>query len=68
VTGEVKDAAGKEVGTVRIKTLASGLKLNLRGLPPGEHAAGCTLGGTCYDYGLVFPSHSSMLRDLSLGP
>jgi superoxide dismutase, Cu-Zn family len=40
ITVEVKDATGKEVGTVKIKALASGveLKLNLRGLPPGEHA------------------------------
>jgi superoxide dismutase, Cu-Zn family len=40
VTVEVKDAKGKEVGTVKIKSLASGveLKLNLRGLPPGPHA------------------------------
>ena len=40
VTVEVKDANGKEVGTVKIKSLASGveLKLNLRGLAPGAHA------------------------------
>ena len=40
ITVAVKDATGKDVGTVKIKPLASGveLKLNLRGLPPGEHA------------------------------
>jgi Cu-Zn family superoxide dismutase len=40
VTVEVTDAKGKEVGAVKIKSLASGveLKLNLRGLPPGPHA------------------------------
>jgi Cu-Zn family superoxide dismutase len=40
ITVEVKDAMGKDVGTVKIKPIASGveLKLNLRGLPPGEHA------------------------------
>ncbi|MGB7809940.1 MAG: superoxide dismutase family protein [Polyangia bacterium] len=40
ITVEVKDAKGKEVGTVKIKSLASGveLKLNLRGLAPGAHA------------------------------
>lgn len=40
VTVEVKDANGKAVGTVKIKSLASGveLKLNLRGLAPGAHA------------------------------
>lgn len=40
VTVEVKDAMGKDVGTVKISPIASGveLKLNLRGLPSGEHA------------------------------
>jgi Cu-Zn family superoxide dismutase len=40
ITVGVKDATGKDVGTVKIKPIASGveLKLNLRGLPPGEHA------------------------------
>jgi len=40
ITVEVKDAKGKEVGTIKIKSLASGveLKLNLRGLDPGAHA------------------------------
>jgi hypothetical protein len=35
-TVEVKDAKGTDVGTVRIKSVASGveIKLNLRGLPP----------------------------------
>ena len=40
ITVDLKDAKGKDVGTVKIKSLASGveLKLNLRGLSPGEHA------------------------------
>ena len=40
ITITVKDAKGAEVGTVRIKPVGSGvsLKLNLRGLTPGEHA------------------------------
>ena len=37
---DIKDAMGKDVGTVKIKPIAVGveLKLNLRGLLPGEHA------------------------------
>ena len=40
ITVGVKDATGKDVGTVKIKSLVSGveLKLNLHKLPPGEHA------------------------------
>jgi superoxide dismutase, Cu-Zn family len=40
ITVELKDANGKEVGTVKIKSIAVGveLKLNLHGLPPGPHA------------------------------
>jgi len=40
ITVEIKDATGKDVGTVKIKSIASGveLKLNLRGLVSGEHA------------------------------
>jgi Cu-Zn family superoxide dismutase len=40
ITVGVKDAKGGDVGTVKIKSLAAGveLKLNLRGLPPGQHA------------------------------
>jgi Cu-Zn family superoxide dismutase len=40
ITVGVKDATGKDVGTVNIKPIASGvkLKLNLRGLTSGEHA------------------------------
>lgn len=40
VTVKVKDAADKDVGTVTIKTAGPGvsLKLDLHGLPPGEHA------------------------------
>jgi Cu-Zn family superoxide dismutase len=40
ITVAVKDATGKDVGTVKIKPLTSGveLKLNLGKLPPGEHA------------------------------
>jgi Cu-Zn family superoxide dismutase len=40
VTVKVKDAQGAEIGTVAIKPAGEGvsLKLDLRGLPPGEHA------------------------------
>lgn len=40
VTVKVKDAQGGEVGTVAIKPAGEGvsLKLDLHGLPPGEHA------------------------------
>jgi Cu-Zn family superoxide dismutase len=40
ITVDVKDAKGKDVGTVKIKSIATGveLKLNFRGLVPGEHA------------------------------
>ncbi len=40
ITVDVKDAKGKGMGTVKIKSIATGveLKLNLRGLTPGEHA------------------------------
>jgi Cu-Zn family superoxide dismutase len=40
ITVDVKDAKGKDVGTVKIKSIASGveLQLKLRGLLPGEHA------------------------------
>jgi Cu-Zn family superoxide dismutase len=40
ITVEVKDATGKDVGTVKIRTTASGVELilNLHGLPSGEHA------------------------------
>jgi Cu-Zn family superoxide dismutase len=40
VTVAVKDASGKDLGTVNIKPAGSGvsLKLDLRGLAPGEHA------------------------------
>jgi Cu-Zn family superoxide dismutase len=40
ITVAVKDAKGADVGTVDIKPMGSGvgLKLNLKGLTPGEHA------------------------------
>jgi len=40
ITVAVKDAKGGDVGTVNIKPTGSGvtLKLNLKGLAPGEHA------------------------------
>ncbi len=40
VTVTIKDAKGGDLGTVDIKPLGAGvsLKLNLKGLPPGEHA------------------------------
>lgn len=40
ITVKVKDAADKDVGTVTIKSAGPGvsLKLDLHGLPPGEHA------------------------------
>ncbi len=40
VTVNLKDREGKDVGTIAIKPARSGvaLKLNLHGLPPGEHA------------------------------
>ena len=40
ITVEVKDAAGKTVGRVKVQQQGSGVefKLNLKGLPPGEHA------------------------------
>ncbi|HEX7506140.1 MAG TPA: superoxide dismutase family protein [Polyangia bacterium] len=40
ITVEVKDVTGKDVGTVKIRPIASGVELilNLRGLPSGEHA------------------------------
>ena len=40
VTVTLKDAKGTEVGTIDIKPAGQGvsLKLNLHGLPPGEHA------------------------------
>jgi Cu-Zn family superoxide dismutase len=40
VTVTVKDAKGADVGTVKIKPASAGvtLKLDLHGLPPGEHA------------------------------
>jgi Cu-Zn family superoxide dismutase len=40
VTVKVKDAQGKDLGAVVIKPVGTGvsLKLNLHGLPPGEHA------------------------------
>jgi superoxide dismutase, Cu-Zn family len=40
VTVNVKDAKGQDVGTVLIKAATAGvsLKLDLKGLPPGEHA------------------------------
>jgi Cu-Zn family superoxide dismutase len=40
ITIDIKDGKGKDVGTVKIKSIAVGveLKLNLRGLLPGEHA------------------------------
>jgi superoxide dismutase, Cu-Zn family len=40
VTVTIKDAKGADVGTVEIKPAGQGvsLKLNLHGLPPGEHA------------------------------
>lgn len=39
-TVTMKDAKGADIGTVEIKPLGAGvsLKLNLKGLPPGEHA------------------------------
>lgn len=40
ITVKLKDAADKDVGTVTIKSAGPGvsLKLDLRNLPPGEHA------------------------------
>ena len=40
ITVNIKDAAGKDVGTVNIKSAGPGvsLKLDLKGLAPGEHA------------------------------
>ncbi len=40
ITVNLQDAQGKSVGTIAIKPAASGvtLRLNLHGLPPGEHA------------------------------
>ena len=40
VTVKLKDADGKDVGAIHIKPAGSGvtLKLDLHGLPPGEHA------------------------------
>ena len=40
VTVMIKDAKGSDLGTVEIRPAGEGvsLKLNLRGLPPGEHA------------------------------
>jgi Cu-Zn family superoxide dismutase len=40
VTVNLKDAAGNEVGTARISDRGTGVKiaLDLKGLPPGEHA------------------------------
>lgn len=40
VTVNLKDSQGKGVGTIVVKPVRSGvaLKLNLHGLPPGEHA------------------------------
>jgi Cu-Zn family superoxide dismutase len=39
-TVQVKDAAGKDVGSIKIKSIATGVELilNLHGLPAGEHA------------------------------
>jgi Cu-Zn family superoxide dismutase len=39
-TVAVKDATGKDMGSVKIKSIATGveLKLNLHGFTPGEHA------------------------------
>jgi superoxide dismutase, Cu-Zn family len=40
VTVQLKDADGKDVGTARISSKGEGvgIALNLKGLPPGEHA------------------------------
>jgi Cu-Zn family superoxide dismutase len=40
VTVTVKDADGKDVGTAKITSSGTGIKIayNLKGLPPGEHA------------------------------
>ena len=40
ITVDLMDAKGKDVGTVKIKSMGSGveLRLNLHGLAPGEHA------------------------------
>ena len=40
VTVDLKDGDGKEVGTAKISAKGEGVKiaLNLKGLPPGEHA------------------------------
>src|ERR1035438_10322048 len=40
VTVSLKDADGKDVGTAKISDKGTGVKiaLNLKGLPPGEHA------------------------------
>jgi Cu/Zn superoxide dismutase len=40
ITVKIKDASGKDVGTVNIKPSGTGvsLKLDLHGLAPGEHA------------------------------
>jgi Cu-Zn family superoxide dismutase len=41
VTVALKDADGKDVGTAKISAKGTGVRiaLNLKGLPPGEHAA-----------------------------